>query len=120
MLYRDWLFRVHDILEAIAAVQKYVSGMTFDDFVADRKTVDAVIRNLIIIGEAAGHIPDEICKSEPEVPWSDMRAMRNFVVHEYFGVSDKIIWDTLQANLPPLVGLLETIAEKYPEGKCDM
>ena len=115
MPYRTWLFRVNDILDAITAVQQYVTGMTYDEFVADRKTVDAVIRNLIIIGEAAGHIPDEICQAKPEIPWNDIRAMRNFVVYEYFGVSDKILWDTVQMNLPPLIRLLRILAEQYLE-----
>jgi len=113
MPYRTWLYRVNDILDAITAIRQYVAGMSYEDFVADRKTVDAVIRNLIIIGEAAGHIPDEICEAQPEIPWNDMRAMRNFVVHEYFGVSDKILWDTVQMNLPPLIPLLHVLAEKY-------
>ncbi|HAM52193.1 MAG TPA: toxin-antitoxin system antitoxin subunit [Nitrospiraceae bacterium] len=56
MPYRDWLFRISDILDAVAAAQKYTIGMEFEGFVADRKTVDAVIRNFIIIGEAASHI----------------------------------------------------------------
>ena len=115
MPYRAWLFRINDILDAIAAVQRYVAGMTYDDFISDRKTVDAVIRNLIIIGEAAGHIPDEICQAQPEMPWDDMRAMRNFVVHEYFGVSDKILWDTIQLNLPPLIQHLRVIVEQDKE-----
>jgi hypothetical protein len=92
---RNWLFRINDILDAISAVRKYVAGITYEDFVKDRKTVDAVIRNLIIIGEAAVHIPEEICQTYHLIPWPDMRAMRNFVVHEYFGVSDKILWDTV-------------------------
>jgi len=87
--------------------------MTYDDFLSHRKTVDAVIRNLIIIGEAAGHIPEEICQAHPTIPWNDMRAMRNFVVHEYFGVSDKILWDTIQINLPPLTELLRTLVKQY-------
>jgi len=60
MPYRDWRFRVRDILEAIEAVREYVSDMTFEDFVRDRRTVDAVIRRFIVIGEAARHIPEEI------------------------------------------------------------
>lgn len=113
MPYRTWLFRVNDILDAITTIRQYVAGMNYEDFVADRKTVDAVIRNLIIIGEAAGHIPDEICQTHPGIPWNDMRSMRNFVVHEYFGVSDKILWDTVQINLPPLTQHLQVLAEKY-------
>jgi len=63
VLPRNWLFRINDILSAVSAVETYVKGMTYEDFVADRKTVDAVVRTLIIIGEAAVHIPEEICQS---------------------------------------------------------
>lgn len=110
---RNWLFRINDILDAVSAVETYVTGMTYEDFVADRKTVDAVVRNLIIIGEASVHIPGEICRAHAEIPWQDMSAMRNFVVHEYFGVSDRILWDTVQIDLPPLVPVLKEIAVKY-------
>jgi uncharacterized protein with HEPN domain len=110
MPYRDWTFRIADILDAITAVQKYTEGMGFADFVSDRKTVDAVIRNFIIIGEAACNIPEEICQAHTEIPWQDMRAMRHFIVHEYFGVSDKIIWDTIQKDIPSLVPFLKQLS----------
>lgn len=113
MPHRKWLFRINDILDAVSSVELYVTGITYEDFVADRKTVDAVVRNLIIIGEASVHIPGEICTAHAEIPWQDMSAMRNFVVHEYFGVSDRILWDTVQIDLPPLVSLLKKIAVKY-------
>ena len=113
MPHRDWLFRITDILTATSTVESYVKGMSYEDFIADRKTVDAVIRNLIIIGEASSRIPEEISLNHPEVPWNDMRAMRNFVVHEYFGVSDKILWDTVQTDLPPLKPALIIIEGKY-------
>ena len=113
MPYRDWLFRITDILDAIAAVQEYTMGMEFEDFVADRKTIDAVIRNFIIIGEAACHVPDEVCQATTGIPWGDMRAMRNFVVHEYFGVNDRIIWDTIQTDLSPLVPLLKSLFARH-------
>jgi uncharacterized protein with HEPN domain len=91
---RQLLFRVQDILDSLEAIRSYIAGMEFEDFVADRRTVDAVIRNLTIIGEATTHIPNDVCAEYPGIPWTDMRAMRNFVVHEYFGVSDSILWDT--------------------------
>lgn len=100
---RDWNFRIQDILDAVTAVQTYTAGMTFEAFTLDRRTVDAVVRNFIVIGEAAIHIPDEICAHNPEIPWSDMRAMRNFVVHEYFGVSERVLWDTIHEDLPGIV-----------------
>jgi len=65
--------------------------------------------------EAAVHVPDKICERSPDVPWIDMRAMRNFVVHEYFGVSERIVWDTVQDDLPgiiePLTRLLSSEAD---------
>jgi uncharacterized protein with HEPN domain len=87
-------------LDAIGAVQKYTQEMEFKIFTEDRRTVDAVVRNLIIIGEAAVHVPEDICLKHTEVPWYDMRGMRNFVVHEYFRASDAIIWDTVEVDLP--------------------
>ena len=83
--------------------------MDFNSFVSDRRTVDAVIRNLIIIGEAALHIPEDVCQKYPEIPWFEMRGMRNFVVHEYFGVSDKILWDTIRIDLKNLPDTLKRI-----------
>jgi uncharacterized protein with HEPN domain len=97
------------MLESIQVIQDYTSGMDYDTFIADRRTVDAVIRNLNIIGEAATHVPDEITEQYPEIPWAEMRGMRNIVVHVYFGVNLRIVWDTLQVNLPPLVTLLKRL-----------
>jgi uncharacterized protein with HEPN domain len=90
---RNWRFRVEDILGAIEAIQSYTEGVDFDKFVRDRRTVDAVVRNFIIIGEATAHIPAEVRTGNPKLPWDEMRAMRNIVVHEYFGVTDRILLD---------------------------
>lgn len=99
---RDWKFRIKDILGAIDNVQAYTNEMEFAAFVRDRKTIHAVIHNLTVIGEAACHLPDDILLEHPEIPWRDMRDMRNFIIHEYFGISDRIIWETVLNNLPPL------------------
>lgn len=115
MPHRDWSLRIQDILEAVDAIVTYTADMTFESFVADRRTVDAVIRNFIIIGEAAARIPDEVCQKYPDVPWTEMRAMRNFVVHEYFGVSDRLLFDTIRLDLLPLApALLKLVSEKRP------
>ena len=108
---RDWKLRIEDILEAISKIFRYTEGMDYERFAADELRVDAVLRNFTVIGEATRHIPDEITSKYPEVPWDKMRGMRNIVVHEYFGVSLRIIWDTIQEDLPPLVPLLEKILE---------
>lgn len=112
MLSRHWKFRIQDILESVEAVRSYVKDMSFEDFVNDRRTVDAVIRRFTIIGEAANHVPEEICSRYPAIPWADMRAMRNFVVHEYFGVSEQTIWDTITHDLPGIVGPLEHLLKQ--------
>jgi uncharacterized protein with HEPN domain len=86
--------------------------MSQESFSGDEKTVDAVIRNFIIIGEAASQISKEIRDKYPDVPWSVMRDMRNVLTHVYFGVSLPIIWQTVSADLPPLVLLLQNLLEQ--------
>lgn len=76
--------------------------MTLETFREDDKTIDAVLRNLEVIGEAASRIPESIQEKHPELAWLEMRGMRNILVHEYFGVSLAIIWHTLVHDLPPL------------------
>ena len=107
--FRDWRFRVRDILAALEAVASYTDGMSFDDFVADARTRDAVVRNLMTMGESVRWIPDVILDAHPAVPWRTMRGVRNVVVHEYFGVDDAILWETVRSDLPPLVQPLEAV-----------
>lgn len=106
---RDWKLRIRDILDSIAKISRYTDGMSLTEFEADDKTIDAVVRNIEVIGEAATHIPDGIQEGYPDLPWPEMRAMRNILAHEYFGVSLPIIWQTIQDNLPPLVEQLERL-----------
>jgi uncharacterized protein with HEPN domain len=108
---RDWRYRAEDILEAIANARSYVAGMTFERFAADTKTVRAAAYEIGVIGEAVGHLPAEVRESHPEVPWRKMQAMRNVVVHEYFRVDTRILWQTIQDDLPPLVPLLQALLE---------
>lgn len=108
---REWKLRVEDILEAIGRIEGYVADLDYVRFAHDRRTVDAVVRNFGVIGEAARHVPTEVQARYPEIPWLDMRAMRNFVVHEYFGVSDRILWDTACSDLPPLIQQLQRMLE---------
>ena len=109
---RDWRLRIVDILDAIAVIQEYTAGMDYAAFVRDRKTVDAVLRNITIIGEAAGYVPEDVMAAHPEIPWREMHDMRNVVVHAYFGVNNDILWDTIKINLPPLVEPLRKMREE--------
>ena len=109
---RDWKLCIKDILESIAKIQRYTEGTTFETFATDEMRVDAVVRNITIIGEAAGRVPAEVQKRYPQIPWYEMRGIRNVVVHEYFGVSLPILWQTAKQNLPPLVTMLKAILER--------
>ncbi|MGA9237305.1 MAG: DUF86 domain-containing protein [Desulfobacterales bacterium] len=106
MPHRAWEFRVADIVDSIEKILSYTAGMSFEQFRKDSKTIDAVIRNFTIIGEAARHIPDEIVQSHSEIPWREMADLRNIIVHEYSGVNEKIIWETIQTDLPGLLSSL--------------
>jgi uncharacterized protein with HEPN domain len=86
--------------------------MTLDTFRDDERTVDAVVRNIGVIGEAARHVPRDVQESYPDVPWSQMSGMRNVVIHEYSAVSVPIVWQTVKRNLPPLIPMLEEILER--------
>ncbi len=72
---------------------------------------DAVIRNITVIGEAARSVPREIADAHPEIPWKVMRGIRNVVVHVYFGIDVRVLWDTSQDDLPPLVEPLRNLLE---------
>ena len=113
---REWQFLVEDILGAIEKITQYTRDMTLEDFEHDDRTIDAVIRNLIVIGEAAVHVPRGIAVSHPEIPWRLMSDMRNFAVHQYWGVDAAVLWQTIREDLPPLVEQLRQIvsAEKNP------
>lgn len=76
--------------------------MIYDEFTRNEMAVDAVIRNFEIIGEAASHVPGEIKTKHPAVPWDKMKAMRNIMIHEYFGVDLETLWKTAKESLPAL------------------
>ncbi len=109
---RHWRLAIQDIIDAIHKIQRYVASTTFEDFCADEKTTDAVMYNITIIGEATRHIPAELRGRYKQIPWRDMRDIRNVVIHEYFGVDLEILWDAIHDDLPPLVPLLQEILEQ--------
>jgi uncharacterized protein with HEPN domain len=115
---RLWKHRITDVLDSIKKIQNYVEEMEFEDFQKDEKTIDAVIRNFIVIGEAVRHVPFEISAKYPNIPWRVMGDMRNFAVHEYWGVELRTIWKTIQDDLPPLVPSLNRVidSEEDEEG----
>jgi uncharacterized protein with HEPN domain len=99
---REWVFRIRDILKAIDKIERYVKGMTLSQFKKNELVIDAVIRNLEVIGEASKNIPASVRHSHSDIPWDQMNGMRNVLIHQYFGVDIKIVWHTAKKYLPTL------------------
>ena len=106
---REWRLRVEDILAAVERVQRYTAGSDLASFTADEKTIDAVCFCFGVIGEAARHVPEDVLAAHPDLPWSEMRGMRNVVVHEYFGVTPETLWKTAREDLPSVAARLRAL-----------
>lgn len=98
-----------DILESAKVAISYLDNISFTDFEEDIQRQDAVIRRLEMIGEASSRISEKTYKKYPDLPWSKMKSMRNFLIHEYDDIDIKIVWDTVKINLPSLTIDLEKI-----------
>ena len=100
---------IEDIIESSRKILDYTSGMSFDEFTADGKTVDAVIRNFEIIGEAANRLPEDFKQEHSTVDWHKIRGFRNRIVHDYMGIDYSIVWEIKNNFLPHLITTLEQI-----------
>jgi uncharacterized protein with HEPN domain len=104
--------RLRDIAGALQRIRTYCDGLTFEEFCADSRTVEAVQFNFIVIGEAARHVPDDLIARRPDLPWAEMKGLRNVVAHAYFAVSLDIIWQTITNDLPPLGPLIQSLLDE--------
>ena len=110
---RDFL---NDIREAIHRITTYVAGMSYETFVTDTKTQDAVIRNLEIIGEATKNLSEQLRTEYPDIPWKGMAGGRDRLIHHYFGVNLDIIWQIATTELPQVSSILEKNKKDQGEG----
>ncbi len=106
---KDYKAYVNHILDAISSIEKYTEGMSFEAFERDTKTIDAVIRNFEIIGEASSKLPKEFRERYPEVPWKSVIGLRNVLIHNYLGVDIVVVWGNIKHELPTLKEQMEYI-----------
>jgi uncharacterized protein with HEPN domain len=106
---RDYKVYLEDVLQAIARIRRYTSGMSLETFSNDDKTVDAVVRNLEIIGEAVEKIPEQVRAGHPAVDWKKFAGLRDILIHAYFGVDVEIVWDVVRNSLPGLEQQVQTV-----------
>ena len=97
----DKIYLEH-ILDAIKIIEGYLGNMGYEEFQDNKMAVDAVIRELAVVGEAANNLSEEFIKNNPGLPFRDAIDMRNFLIHEYFGIDLAIVWQILQKDLPSL------------------
>jgi len=108
---RDYTDYIDDILNSIEEIEEFIKGMDFEKFNDERKTINAVIRSLEVMGEAATKIPTDTREKFPGIPWIKMAGMRNKLIHEYFGVDLEIVWTVCTEEIPPIKPLLIEIQD---------
>lgn len=101
---------IRDILESAAKILAYTEQFSYEEFIADSKTVDAVIRNFEIIGEAANRLPDDYKLSHPHIDWHKIRGFRNRIVHDYFGIDYSIVWHIKETFLSEMIRNIQELS----------
>lgn len=105
---------IEDIIESIGRIFSYTKGLTYKKFISDSKTIDAVVRNFEIVGEAANNLPKEFLPKHPQIDWSGLIGFRNKLIHGYFGVDYKIVWYIIETELEGILNQFKLILEDYP------
>lgn len=106
---REWSLYINDMIAFAERVQDYTDGLDQSAFVADQMVYDATLRNLELIGEAATRLPDHVCAKNPEIPWRQVIATRNRLIHAYLGIDNDTLWSIIQDDVPELLDALRKI-----------
>ncbi len=116
---RDVTDYLKDILEAIDEVEAFIDDLTYDEFVKDKKTLNAVVRSIEVIGEATKNIPEGLRAKYKEMPWREMAGMRDKLIHGYFGIDTDTIYKTAKENLPPLKAPIQKMLKQQENNEAE-
>ena len=108
---RNLLLYIKDILQNMQDAEDFIRGMSFANFETDKRTFNAVVRSLEVIGEAAKNVPEEVRSKYPSVPWKEMAGLRDKVIHFYFGVNREVVWIAVKDRIPSIKPLIEQILQ---------
>jgi uncharacterized protein with HEPN domain len=104
---------IEDMLNSALKIKQYIGDKNYESFLKDEKTIDAVVRNFEIIGEASSRIPEEVKVNYPLIDWINVKGLRNIVIHEYFGIDFKVIWFVYENELDDLISQLQSLLKIY-------
>ena len=107
---RDLRDYINDLMEACRDILSFTKGMSYSDFAGDKKTVNAVIRSLEVIGEATKNLPPSFRNKYPDVPWKQMAGMRDKLIHEYFGIDKQMVWQVVEKHIPDILPLIKKLS----------
>ena len=100
-----------DVLSSARMIRSYVADTSRQEFLRDTQLQDSVIRRLEIIGEAVGRVSQGLRDDNPDIPWSEIRGMRNWVIHRYDDIDMDVVWETVERDIPRLIGQLQRLVE---------
>lgn len=112
---RNLLLLLEDVRHSIAKILDYTHDLDFSQYETDPKTRDAVERNFEIIGEAVSRIPEDFKRHHPHIEWRIIKDFRNFIIHEYFGIDNRIVWETIKNRLPELLNEFSVLIKNEEE-----